>query len=185
MQWQCLPVPKDSHGQPAIHSTTVYTVFASWADDGSLEDAFSARVPHLADHHQLALSVLHGDGTTTVAKKGGDGMGSSGHTHQQGEKVIAIIAKNGSVLAPLPVAPVKKADTLLFPAGLQGLTRGAKRTGLGLAGAYRNRDGGFDAKANRKAIFTAGLLPNITEHPRHRKTTKRGRKRWFKVVMHA
>jgi hypothetical protein len=37
------------------------------------------------------LSILHGDGTNTVAKKGGDGIGYSGHKHQKGEKVIAII----------------------------------------------------------------------------------------------
>jgi hypothetical protein len=68
---------------------------------------------------------------------------------------------------------------------LQGLKRVAKRTGLVLAGAYLNLDGGFDSKANRKAIFHAGLIPNITEHPRNRKMTKRGRKRWFHAVIHA
>ena len=35
MQWKCLPVPKGTYGQPAIHDTTVYKVFARWADDGS------------------------------------------------------------------------------------------------------------------------------------------------------
>jgi hypothetical protein len=34
------------------------------------------------------LSVLHGDGSNTVAKKGGDGIGYSGHKHQKGEKVV-------------------------------------------------------------------------------------------------
>ena len=50
---------------------------------------------HLSEHNQLDLSVLHGDGTHTVAKKGGDGIGYSGHKHQQGETVIAIIDNNG------------------------------------------------------------------------------------------
>jgi transposase len=185
MQWKGLPVPKDSHGKPAIHYTTVYKVFARWSDDGSLEDAFIASVKHLADHHQLDLSILHGDGTNTVAKKGGDGIGYSGHKHQKGEKVLAIIDNNGSVLAPLPVAPVNKADMILLPEGLKGLKRVAKRTGLVLEGAYLNLDGGFDSKANRKAIFNAGLIPNIKENPRNRKTTKRGRKRWFNAVIHA
>ena len=36
MQWQCLPVPKDTHSKPAIHDTTVDKVFATWTDDGSL-----------------------------------------------------------------------------------------------------------------------------------------------------
>ena len=130
MQWKCLPVPTDTHGKPAIHYTTVYKVFARWSDDGSLEQAFIASVAHLADHHQLDLSILHGDGTNTVAKKGGDGIGYSGHKHQKGEKVIAIIDNNGYVLAPLPVAPVNEADTVLLPEGLKALKRVAKLTGL-------------------------------------------------------
>src|SRR5262245_16736151 len=70
MQWKCLPVPTDAHGTPAIHYTTIYKVFAKWADDGSLWQAFVARVRHLAVEKQLDLRVLHGDGTNTVAKKG-------------------------------------------------------------------------------------------------------------------
>src|SRR5215468_8248340 len=70
MQWKCLPVPKDANGKPAIHYTTVYKVFAKWADDGSLWDAFVASVAHLSAEKHLDLRVLHGDGTNTVAKKG-------------------------------------------------------------------------------------------------------------------
>jgi hypothetical protein len=165
MQWKCLPVPKNTYGNAAIHYTTVSKVFARWSVDGSLEDAFIARVGHLSDHNQLDLSVLHGDGTNTVAKKGGDGMGYSGYKHQKGEKVIAIIDNNGYVLAPLPVAPVNEADTVLLAEGLKGLKRVAKLTGLGLKGSYLNLDGGFDSKHNRKAIFNAGLIPNIKENP--------------------
>src|SRR6059036_3098161 len=53
MQWKYLPVPKDAQGHAAIHYTTIYKVFARWADDGSLEHAFIASVQHLADQHQL------------------------------------------------------------------------------------------------------------------------------------
>jgi hypothetical protein len=185
MQWKCLPVPTDHDGKAAIHSTTVYKVFAKWSDDGSLEAAFIASVPHLADHHQLDLRLLHGDGTNTVAKKGGDGMGYSGHKHHKGEKVIAIIENNGSVLAPLPVAPVNEADTVLLPEGLKALKRVAKLTGLVLTGAYLNVDGGFDSPSNRKAIFNAGMIPTIKENPRNRKTPKRGRTRFFNRAIHA
>jgi transposase len=76
MQWKCLPVPQDPNGKPAIHYTTVYKVFARWADDGSLWQAFVASVAHLANEKKLDLRVLHGDGTNTVAKKGGMGLGS-------------------------------------------------------------------------------------------------------------
>ena len=132
MQWKCLPVPKAPEGTDAIHYTTVYKVFARWADDGSLEQAFIASVAHLSAHTQLDLSVLHGDGTNTVAKKGGDGIGYSGHKHQKGDKVIAIIDNNGYVLAPLPVAPVNAADTVCS-LWIKSFETGGKRTGLRLA----------------------------------------------------
>src|SRR5215213_6809443 len=70
MQWKCLLIPQDAQGKSAIHYTTVYKVFAKWADDGSLWQAFVASVRHLAAEKQLDLTVLHGDGTNTVAKKG-------------------------------------------------------------------------------------------------------------------
>src|SRR3984893_17906117 len=78
MQWKCLPVPTDTNGKPVIHYTTVYKVFARWADDGSLWQAFVASVRHLAAKKQLDLHILHGDGTNTVAKKGGMVSGSRG-----------------------------------------------------------------------------------------------------------
>ena len=59
------------------------------------------------------------------------------------------------------------------------------QTRLDLRGAYLNLDGGFDSARNRKCIFNAGLLPNIKENPRNRKTTKRGRKRLFNAAIHA
>src|SRR5580658_7038739 len=118
MQWKCLPVPLAGDGTAVIHYTTIYKVFAKWSDDGSLDQAFIASVRHLAEQHHLDLRVLHGDGSNTVAKKGGDGIGYSGHKHQKGEKVLAIVDNNGFVLAPLPVAPINEADIVLLPEGL-------------------------------------------------------------------
>jgi hypothetical protein len=73
----------------------------------------------------------------------------------------------------------------LFAEGLQALKRVAKMTGVGLTGADLNLDGGFDAKHTRKMSFNAGMIPNSTENPRHRKTTQRGRKRLFNETIHA
>jgi transposase len=185
MQWKCLPVPTASDGTAAIHYTTIYKVFAKWTDDGSIATAFIASVGHLSEQNRLDLTVLHGDGTNTVAKKGGDGIGYSRHKHQRGEKIIAIIDNHDSILAPVPVAPVNEADTVLLPEGLRTLKRIANLTGLELNRSYLNLDGGFDSKHNRKVIFNAGMIPNITENPRNRKTIKRGRKRLFNPDIHA
>ncbi len=92
---------------------------------------------------------------------------------------------DGYVLAPLPVAPVNAADTVLLPEGLNTLKRVAKLTDLKIDGAYLNLDGGFDSRSNRKAIFDAGLIPNINENPRNRKTSKRGRTRLFNSAIHS
>jgi transposase len=86
MQWKCLPVPQDLQGKPAIHYTTVYKVFAKWADDGSLWQAFIASVTHLSAEKHLDISVLHGDGTNTVAKKGGMGLGIRGTNTRRAKK---------------------------------------------------------------------------------------------------
>src|SRR5256886_17236777 len=69
MQWKCLPVPEDTNGQPVIHYTTVYKVFAKWADDRSLQQAFMANVGHFSDEKKLYLPLLHGDRTNTGAQK--------------------------------------------------------------------------------------------------------------------
>jgi transposase len=185
MQWKCLPVARAGDGTIVIHYMTIYKVFAKWSDDGSLYRAFIASVRHLAERHHLDLSVLHGDGSNTVAKKGGDGIGYSGHKHQKGEKVIAIVDNNGFVLAPLPVAPVNEADTVLLPEGLNALKRVARLTDLKIGGSYLNLDGGFDSRHHRRTIFNAGLVPNIKENPRNRKTPKRGRKRLFNAAIHS
>ena len=74
---------------------------------------------------------------------------------------------------------------VLLPDGLNTLKKVANQIGLNLRGAYLNLDGGFDSTRNRKLIFNAGMIPNIKENPRNRKTTKRGRKRLFNEAIHA
>jgi K+/H+ antiporter YhaU regulatory subunit KhtT len=64
-------------------------------------------------------------------------IGYSGHKHQKGEKVLAIVENNGFVVAPLPVAPVNEADTVLLPDGLNALKRVARLTDLKIDGSYR------------------------------------------------
>jgi transposase len=96
MQWKCLPIPKDADGKPAIHYTNVYRAFAKWADDGSLWQAFLASVRHLAATHQLDISVLHGDGTNTVAKKGAMALGTRGTNTRRAKRLLP----SSTIMAP-------------------------------------------------------------------------------------
>ncbi len=92
---------------------------------------------------------------------------------------------HGYVLAPLPVAPVNETDMVLLPEGLHALKQVATEVGVDLRGAEVNLDGGFDARAHRKAIFHAGMIPNSKENPRNRKRPQRGRKRLFNAAIYA
>jgi hypothetical protein len=70
-QWKELPLDKDPEGHAELPYTGVFKRFARGAEDGSLERAFLASVNQVDEAHQLDLSLLHGDGSNSVAKKGG------------------------------------------------------------------------------------------------------------------
>lgn len=69
-QWQELPIEKGPEGKAELPYTGIFKLFARWAAAGSLARAFIAAVKPLADTQKVALSLLHGDGSNTVAKKG-------------------------------------------------------------------------------------------------------------------
>lgn len=184
MQWFELPIDKDADGKPEIHYTVVYKRFARWADDGSLSQFFETTVRYLNDAGELDVSVLHGDGSNTVAKKGGDGIGYSGHKKHKGEKIVPIVDLNGNVIAPHTVAPANVHDTTLLRDSLRDLMRIARENDISLQGTLLNLDGAFDSRKNRKAIFNRGIVPNIPENKRNRKRAKPGPKRLFDPALH-
>ena len=83
-----MPIPKDPNGKPAIHYTSVYRAFATWAHDGSLEQTFMASVAHLSAEKHLDLGVLHGDGTNTVAPTGVTGAATRAISPNKGRVVF-------------------------------------------------------------------------------------------------
>jgi hypothetical protein len=86
MQWKELPIDKDPEGHAELHYPGVFKLFARWAADGSLERAFIASVKQLDEAHKLDLSLLHGDGSNTVAKKGGMGLAIAATNTRKGRK---------------------------------------------------------------------------------------------------
>jgi hypothetical protein len=86
MQWQALPIAKGGDGNAELHYTGVFKLFARWAEDGSLERAFMASVKHLDEAKKLALPLLHGDGSNTVAKKGAPQLATAATNTRRGKK---------------------------------------------------------------------------------------------------
>lgn len=145
----------------------------------SFDRIFESSVSRLFKNNLVDISVLHGDGTTTAAKKGGDNIGRSGHKHMSGDKVVSISDRNCNVIAPFVTAPGNRNESPMFPDAFKSLKRIAKAVGFSLSGCVMSLDGVYDCKQNRKMIFNANMTPNINENKRNRKANKRGRKRFF------
>lgn len=178
-QWKELPIEKNHTGCPEIHYTRIYRMFRYWQARGCIDSIFAGSVFTLNRNELLDISVVHGDGTTTAAKKGGDNIGFSGHKKMKGDKVIAFCDQNCNVIAPILSAPGNRNESPLLREALPQLTSIAKAVGIDLRGSIVSLDGVYDCPLNRKAIFNRGMTPNINENPRGRKTTKRGRKQLF------
>lgn len=104
-QWKMLPTEIDATGRPEIHHTRIYRMMRRWQADGSLDLVFAGSAHRLHQDGRLDLEVVHGDGTTTAAKKGGDNLGYSGHKHLKGCKVVAFCDRAGNIIAPFVTAP--------------------------------------------------------------------------------
>ena len=178
-QWKELPIEKDRDGRPEIHHTRIYRAFRRWEAQGCIAAIFAGSVLKLHQAELLDISIIHGDGTTTAAKKGGDNIGFSGHKKMKGDKVVAFCDRNCNVIAPFVAAPGNDNESPLLREALPLVTRIAREIGMNLQGTVVSLDGVYDCRYNRKAIFNRGMTPNINPNPRGRKTPKRGCKPLF------
>jgi len=65
IQWDKLKTRRNE-----LHWSNVYRRHNQWSKDGSYQKLFSASIIHLKDTEQLDTSIIHGDGSNIVAKKG-------------------------------------------------------------------------------------------------------------------
>jgi hypothetical protein len=54
--------------------------------------------------NRLDLTVIHGDGTTTAAKKTGNNIGSSDHKKVEADRVVVFCDSDCNMIAPLVAA---------------------------------------------------------------------------------
>ena len=161
-QWKELPIEKDKEGRPEIHYTRIYGAFRRWQADGCFGAVFAGSVLKLHQANLLDTTVIHGDGTTTAAKKGGDNIGFSGHKKVKGDKVVAFCDRNCNVIAPFVSAPGNRNKSPLLREALPLVSRIANAVGLDLQGSIVSLDGVYDCRANRKAVFNRRMVPIST-----------------------
>lgn len=65
IQWNQLKTKRNE-----IHWSKVYKWHNRWSKDGSYQNLFESGIQQLMLANKLDLSILHGDGSNTVAKKG-------------------------------------------------------------------------------------------------------------------
>lgn len=68
IQWNQLKTYKNE-----IHWSNIYKWHNRWSKDGSYESLFHSSIEELDENSKLDLSILHGDGSNTLAKKGAKG----------------------------------------------------------------------------------------------------------------
>ena len=151
-QWKELPIEKDEQGLPEIHYSNVYRAFRRFEAQGCFDLMFENSVLTLHQHEALDVSIIHGDGTSTAAKKGGDNLGFNGHKHLKGDKVVAFCDRNCNVIAPFVAAPGNRNEAPLLREALPHVSRIARTVGLDLKQSLVSLDGGYDSRANRKAV---------------------------------
>ena len=88
------------------------------------------------------------------------------------------------MIAPFIAAPGNRHESPLLLKALPQVTRVAKNVGLELNKTIVSLDAAYDSRANRKAIFNRGMVPNIPANPRGRRTPKRGRKPLFQQAIY-
>jgi hypothetical protein len=137
---------------------------------------FEKTVSLLVKNELIDCTILHGDGSSTAAKKGGDLLGYNGHKYFKSEKVVAIVDRSVNVISPYVRAAGNKNESPLFEPALLSLKKIAKAVGLAFTGSIMSLDGAYDSRKNRKLIFNAGMIPNINENKRNRKKLNEVRK---------
>ena len=81
MQWDQRKTTRNE-----LHDTNVYTWHNRWSKDGSYHTRFAASIIQLHSTDQLDTSVLHGDGSNTVGKKGAPALAPLAIRTRKGRK---------------------------------------------------------------------------------------------------
>ena len=160
-QWKELVIEKDGTGHPEIHYTNLYRTYQRWVNDGSIDRMLVSSIQLLAMRKLLDVSVIHGDGTTQAAKKGGDMIGYNGHKHINGCKEIVFSDRHCNIIAPFLSAAGNRNECALFKAAYTKVKSASRSIGLSLKGSVVSLDGVYNSRANRKLIFNSKMKPNI------------------------
>lgn len=82
-QWELLPIYRNE-----IHWSNIYKWHNRWSKNGSYQNLFESTVDLLNQKGKLDTSILHGDGSNTVAKKGERKLVTPDTNTKRGKKLL-------------------------------------------------------------------------------------------------
>ena len=178
-QWYQLPIvaEPDNPDKKEISHDAVYYHFSKWSRDGSLQKVWEHSVMTITPALNLSEIIL--DGSHVIAKKGGEAVAYQGRKKAKTTNILPMTDATGFIVASTGLIAGNHNDAYHLKPHLQKAFKSLKRLGLEISGAYFNADKAFDTKAARKTCFNHGLIPNIDENKRNRKSAKHGKKRFF------
>lgn len=183
-QWAQLPIDPDPADpeKKEISYHAVYYHYRKWSRDGSLKKLWQGSIQTVEP--ALNLSEINLDGTHTLAKKGGQSVAYQGRKKAKTSNILPFLDGQGYIIGSTGIIAGNHNDAFNLKTHLQTAFKTIKKLGLDIAGAFFNADSAFDTKAARKTCFNHGLVPNMPENKRNRKSAKRGRKRLFNAEVY-
>lgn len=100
-QWYKLPIDKTADGKPEISYTRIFKHFRTWLKKGCFDRMFESSVALLSKNNLLDLSIVHGDGTTTAAKKGAIILDSVDINTSKETKLLLFVTETAMLLRHL------------------------------------------------------------------------------------
>lgn len=151
--------------------------FRKWSRDGSLQRLFDTSI--LMIKGDLNLSDFNLDGSHNDAKKRGDAVAYQGRKKAKTSNILPVTERNGYILATTTLIAGNHNDSFEIKTTIRTIFSSLRRLKLPYRGASFNADSSFDTREARKMLWNVGVIPNIPENKRNRKTVKRGRKRHY------
>ena len=166
MQWRALEIDCDEEGKPELSFTNIWRRHKAWYTQGCYDQIWLAQSKLLHEKGLLDLSMLHIDGTKSVAKKGGQSVDYSGHKRIKGSNIVVLCEANGYPIACSEIVGATTADMGLVDPVMESLAYVESELGVSSKGIV-NLDSGFDSGANEQLLEEAGYKANIKKNKRN------------------
>ncbi|WP_460936067.1 IS5 family transposase [Spirosoma humi] len=167
-QWRYLPLKAFFDGPPPCWQT-VYHHFNKWANDGSLQQAWTQLLT--VNKHRLDLSSIQLDGSHTLAKNGGQAVSYQRRKRAKTTNLLFLADNQGLPLACSTPQAGEHNDVFNIQVLFDELCSGLVQAGIRLEGLFLNADAGFDAASLRTCCETAHMQANIRANARNQPMT--------------